>query len=79
LSIAPSQSVLLKYRRSNSLGKRKKKKEKEMPSTVMTAIEQKPRLLYTHTHSLTRRQGADEGKLSLYDERMKKNRDKKRK
>ncbi len=76
MSTTSAQSVLLKYR-SNSLAKReKKRKRKEMPPTLMATIEQKPESCMC-MHTLTRRQGTDEGKLSLHNERMRKNREEK--
>jgi hypothetical protein len=43
----------------------------------MTTIEQKPRSCMC-MHTLTRRQGTDEGKLSLHSERMRKKTERKK-
>jgi hypothetical protein len=69
----PAQSVLLKYR-SNGLAKKRKKKE--MSSTLMTTIEQKLGFCMC-MHTSVRRQRIDEGKLSLYNERIRRRRRKK--
>lgn len=77
MSTTSGYSVLLKYR-SNSLAKREKKKKKKRNAVDVDGDYQTKSESYMCIPIITRRQGINGGKLSLHNERMKKNREKKK-
>jgi hypothetical protein len=78
MSTTSAQSVLLKYR-SNSLAKREKKrrKKKKKCRRHWWRLSNKNSGPVMRMHTLIRRQGIDEGKLSLHNERIRRRRKKK--